>query len=55
MPAQATASAPAVKLATLAEMKSRAERIAMLTAYDAVTARIFDDTSRPERDLALTR
>ena len=44
MPAHATASAPApaVKLATLAEMKSRAERIAMLTAYDATLAAQFD-------------
>ena len=42
MPAHATASAPAVKLATLAGMKSRAERIAMLTAYDATLAAQFD-------------
>ena len=42
MPAQATASAPAVKLATLAGMKSRAERLAMLTAYEATLAAQFD-------------
>ena len=42
MSTHASPAAAAVKLATLAEMKARAQRIAMLTAYDATLAASFD-------------
>jgi 3-methyl-2-oxobutanoate hydroxymethyltransferase len=42
MSVHATPATAAVKLATLAELKARGERIAMLTAYDATLAAQFD-------------